>query len=266
MMMDCESFKAVAHEIDQPGCLEAAVLDAAWGHAQACARCARRLARARELESALCALARADGNEHAPMRVEAQLLRAFRAHRRATRRVTRRNLVWWMAAAAVVALMLGAGLAWRRSSGHVRGRAGQATAARYSPVVPSPPLATVSKPARQEGARRQLRRAVRAAKLSPRPSRLEPDNELAEFLPLPFANDDAPLGTAEVVRIRVSESALGLLGLPVSDEASRQPVTADVVIGEDGIARSIRFVSGPLPYELVQQLQTMAFEAKGAQP
>lgn len=266
MMMDCESFKAVVHEIDQPGCLEASALDAAWGHAQACARCARRLARARELDSGLCALARADRNEHAPMRVEAQLLRAFRTHRRATRQVTRHHLAWWMAAAAVVALMLGAGLTWRRVSGHVRERAGQTTAARYVPVVPNPPLAIVLKPARQEGARRQLRRAVRAAKLSPRPPLLEPDNELAEFLPLPFADADAPLGTAEVVRIRVSESALGLLGLPVSDEASRQPVTADVVIGEDGIARSIRFVSGPVPSEVVQQLQATAFEAKGAQP
>jgi hypothetical protein len=98
------------------------------------------------------------------------------------------------------------------------------------------------------------------------PPKAEPVAELAEFLPLPFANDDSPLGTAEVVRIRLSASALGELGLPVSDEAAGQPVTADIVIGEDGIARAIRFISGPVPSEVVQQLQTMAFESKGANP
>jgi hypothetical protein len=266
MMMDCESFKAVVHEIDKPGCLEASALDAAWGHAQACARCARRLARARELAAALCALARADEPRQAPLQVEAQLLRLFRTHRKAARKMTRRNLAWWMAAAAIVALMIGGGLAWRRASKHTRGRAPAVAAIRSAPVAPKLPSENPVGPAPREGRYRRLRHSPQVAKMYAPPPEPEQVAELAGFLPLPFADDDSPLGTAEVVRIRVSESALGLLGLPVSEEASRQPVTADVVIGDDGVARAIRFISGPVPSEVVQELQTMAFENKGAKP
>lgn len=265
-MMDCESFKVVVHEIDRPGCLEESVLDSAWGHAQNCARCARRLARARELAAALGALARADERERAPMRLGANLLRAFRAHRATVRDLPPRNLAWWMAAAAVIAVTIGAGLAWHPSSKHARGSERVVTAVPHAPVAPKLPQAMLTAPAAQAGGGSQPQHSSRTAKLAALPPEPEAVTELAEFLPLPFANDDSPLGTAEVVRIRLSESALGVLGLPVSEDASPQPVTADVVIGEDGVARAIRFISGPVPSEVVQQLQTMAFESKGANP
>jgi hypothetical protein len=266
-MMDCESFKALVPEVDRPGCLAASVLDLAWGHAQNCARCARRLARARELTTALGALAKADEREHAPMRLEARLLSAFRAHRKTVRSFQRRKLAWWTAAAAVLAVMIGGGLVWHHlsASQHAHGSARAVAAIPSDRVAPNPPQATLTAPASQGGDGRNNKpsRTVKRAASPPEP---EPVTELAEFLPLPFTDDDSPLGTAEVVRIRLSESALGVLGLPVSNEASRQPVTADVVIGEDGVARAIRFISGPVPSEVVQQLQTMAFESKGANP
>jgi hypothetical protein len=262
-MMDCESFKAVVYEIDRPGCLEESVLDSAWGHAQNCARCARRLARARELAAALGALARADERERTPMRLEANLLRAFRAHGATVRDLPPRNLAWWMAAAAVVILMVGAGLAWRHVSEHGRGSERAVTAVLHAPNLPQVMLTA---PVAQAGDGSQPQHSSRTAKRAAPLPEPEAVTELAEFLPLPFANDDSPLGAAAVVRIRLSESALGVLGLPVSEEASLQPVTADVVIGEDGVARAIRFISGPVPSEVVQQLQTMAFENKGANP
>ncbi len=264
-MIDCESFKTVVHEIDRLGGLEASALDLAWGHAQSCARCARRLARARELTAALGALAKADEREHAPMRVEARLLSAFRVHRKPARSFRQLKLAWWMAAAAAVAMMVGAGLAWRRASERARATAHRAVPAELAEVAASPPAAPVVTAAPKENHGTQHPHLSQVSKASTPPA-AEPVAQLAEFLPLPFADDDGPLGTAEVVRIRLSESSLGVLGLPVNDEASRQPVTADVVIGEDGVARAIRFVSGPVPSEVVQQLQTMAFESKGANP
>ena len=264
-MIDCESFKTLVHEIDWRGGFEASVLEAAWGHAQNCTRCARRLARSQQLRAALCALARADECKHAPMRLEAQLLSTFRVHRKAVRRRSRRNLAWWMAAAAVLAVMIGAGLAWRRVARGVRGSTHPTAPVPLAQVVTKPASAPPVMAAPQKNGRAQLRHSWRASKLS-EPPKAEPVAELAEFLPLPFANDDSPLGTAEVVRIRLSESALGELGLPVSDEGAGRPVTADIVIGEDGVARAIRFISGPVPSEVVQQLQTMAFESKGANP
>jgi hypothetical protein len=262
--MNCESFRTVVHEIDQPSCLESAMLDAAWGHAQSCARCARRLARARELAAALAALAQVDRHKQPSLWLEVQLIRDFRVHSAGVRSASRTILRWWMAAAAILALTIGAGLAWRRASRHARSKTSPVASNAYPGLAPTPAQAIA--PASGAVTVKRPRHSSRVAGTVAARPESESIAELAEFLPLPFADDDWSLGAAEVVRIRLSESALGVLGLPVSDEASRLPVTADVVIGEDGEARAIRFVSGPVPSEVIQQLQTTAFEAKGAKP
>jgi hypothetical protein len=262
--MNCESFRAVVHEIDEPGCLETGTLDDAWGHAQGCARCARRLARARELAAGLAGLARGDQHKQAPLWLEAQLVRDFRAHSLAVRSVARPLVAWWMTAAAILALTIGGGLAWQRASRHARGRTSPAVSNAYAGLVPSRAEAIV--PAASALTAKRPEHSSRVPRIAADKQQPESIAQLAEFLPLPFEDDDWSLGAAEVVRIRLSESALSVLGLPVSEEASAEPVTADVVIGDDGVARAIRFVSGPVPTEVIQQLQATAFEAKGAEP
>jgi hypothetical protein len=67
-----------------------------------------------------------------------------------------------------------------------------------------------------------------------------PRNE--EFIAVPYA---APIGEyerMEVVRVNVPVTALAQWGLPVSNVSSGQRVDADVVIGEDGLARAVRFI------------------------
>jgi hypothetical protein len=48
---------------------------------------------------------------------------------------------------------------------------------------------------------------------------------------------------AQVIRIRLRRGEMRRFGLPVSEALERAPVEADVVIGQDGVARAIRFVS-----------------------
>lgn len=48
---------------------------------------------------------------------------------------------------------------------------------------------------------------------------------------------------AQLVRIRLPRREMRRFGLPVTEEFERSPVEADVVIGQDGIARAVRFVS-----------------------
>ncbi len=48
---------------------------------------------------------------------------------------------------------------------------------------------------------------------------------------------------AQVVRIRLPRREMRRFGLPVTEEFERSPVEADVVVGQDGIARAVRFVS-----------------------
>jgi hypothetical protein len=63
------------------------------------------------------------------------------------------------------------------------------------------------------------------------------------FLPLSYSG--VPLMNAELVRIEVPRAALVSFGLaPVEslDASSSGTVLADVLVGEDGLARAVRFV------------------------
>ena len=70
----------------------------------------------------------------------------------------------------------------------------------------------------------------------------------AEFLPLRYAH--VPAGNGQIVRIVVPASALASFGLEPSSAGS-DAVTADVFVGEDGLARAVRF-SPVTTRELVQ--------------
>jgi hypothetical protein len=270
--MNCTSFREEVHEIDRDDSLDASAYDAAVAHAQTCTRCARLLYQSRRLDTSLRALAKADEHREPSARLQGQLLREFRAQ--APVRLGTAPAVRWLGiAAAVLILAGGALLVWRyaRVTARTRVSAPAAPAIRSvppqsartnsaaAPAPPSPasvavPLASALEPRSRAG------RAAAAAQQSEQPEELE---DLADFIPLPYADDDTPLGAGELVRVRLSESALGLLGFPVSDDSAAEPVTADVVIGEDGVARAIRFVSGLVPSELAQ-LRTTTFDTKGA--
>lgn len=266
--MNCQTFKAVVQDIDVPGGVEETMREDALTHAENCLRCARRLRNARALTVALGALARADESREAPPRVEDRVRLAFRVQSGERRRP--RRFAWAMAAAAL-AISLGAGLLWRQTAAPVP--AGSQTAIEESShikdqlaAMPQPAApqadsqhAVKPKPSHQTRTSRRLRRRPTQQPAAPREPQVLPTQEMADFLPLPFADREEPLDAGAIVRIELSERSLGLLGLPVTEPVSSQPVTADVVLGQDGTARAIRFVSGPLPSGLGQQLQSIAF-------
>ncbi|MDQ3012246.1 MAG: hypothetical protein M3X11_16240 [Acidobacteriota bacterium] len=63
-----------------------------------------------------------------------------------------------------------------------------------------------------------------------------------EYLPLTYLAyaDDADRG--HVVRVQMPRAALLTLGVPVGAEPSAELVKADVIVGDDGLARAIRLV------------------------
>ena len=76
---------------------------------------------------------------------------------------------------------------------------------------------------------------------------MSPDERVPDapgpFVPLPYST--VPSGGAHVVRLTVPRSALWSLGSAVFDWPDTTPsggVVADVIIGEDGLARGVRFV------------------------
>ncbi|HZI19693.1 MAG TPA: hypothetical protein VEY09_13975 [Pyrinomonadaceae bacterium] len=68
------------------------------------------------------------------------------------------------------------------------------------------------------------------------------DDEYAtDFIPLP-GGQAGPVVAGQLVRVELPRSALSRFGLPVTAESTGERVKADVLLGEDGMARAIRFV------------------------
>lgn len=62
----------------------------------------------------------------------------------------------------------------------------------------------------------------------------------ASFYPLPEAEGLPAVETAMVVRVQLPVSSLQLMGVPVSDERADASVEADLLLGQDGLARGVR--------------------------
>jgi hypothetical protein len=63
-----------------------------------------------------------------------------------------------------------------------------------------------------------------------------------EFIPLVQDAQYQQAGDAHLVRVELPRAALASFGLPVNVESPAGRVKADVLMGEDGVARAIRFV------------------------
>jgi hypothetical protein len=63
---------------------------------------------------------------------------------------------------------------------------------------------------------------------------------VTEFFPLSYSN--VPARGGYVVRMQVPRSALASFGAALASDTGSPQVLADVVIGDDGLARAVRFV------------------------
>jgi hypothetical protein len=181
-------------------------------HAAECAACARLLRERQALAAGLRRVSESWRAIEAPARVEAGLVAAFRAQKRAQRKPRRMWLpvLTWASAAAILILL--ASLA-------IRGR---------EPATPRP----VS------------RNAVQVASFSSAVEwDFDSDSGNGDFIPLPNAQQVGENEDVDVVRVEVPRSAMLTVGLPVSSERVSELVEADVMLGADGLARAVRFVN-----------------------
>ncbi len=63
-----------------------------------------------------------------------------------------------------------------------------------------------------------------------------------DFMPLSHGNNLSPEDGGQIMRVELPRSALVSFGLPMNVERAGERVKADVLMGEDGVARAIRFV------------------------
>jgi hypothetical protein len=68
------------------------------------------------------------------------------------------------------------------------------------------------------------------------------DEIATDFLPLTFTADPTAPESGHLVRVTIPRSALLAMGLPMNAERAGELVRADVFIGDDGLARAIRFI------------------------
>ena len=170
-----------------------------------------------QVRNALRALAEHDRQEEAPAIVEARVLRGFRQARK--QRMLRRAGIWSVAiAAAIIAvLIVSAPKARLEPLNAVR----EPVAQPLEVVVPEsgePLLATVA-----PKAGRVVRREI-----------------VTQFFML--TDSTLPLDRGQLLRVRVPASVMYSVGLPVNPDRWTERVDADVVVGEEGMARAIRFV------------------------
>ncbi len=65
---------------------------------------------------------------------------------------------------------------------------------------------------------------------------------MTEFMPVAYGDNLNEIENGRIVRVEVPRSALAQFGLPVNMDRANERVKADVLIGDDGMARAIRFV------------------------
>ncbi len=251
--MNCEDFDKIVTELADYQPLLSAARDAGVSHAAWCADCAQKLVDTRAVSASLLVAAGAE-TETAPSTIKANLMAAFAAQAAkpaagnvveiAERRKLRRPLVAGLVTAAAAVILLAVILpVWLRTSPQTQ-PANNAVASSptpksvdQSPAIPPEPPAVAITPRKKPS-------SIRKAKTS------QPANAYQavagkttdEYVPLTYLAKTTAIDSGTIVRVRLSRSALVSLGLPVNLENTSDSVSAEVVMGDDGVARAIRLV------------------------
>ena len=164
--------------------------------------------------TALRALAEQDRDREAPAEGEDRLLAAFRKRQR--RRKTRTVALATLAVAAGITLF-------------------------FARPQPQPkqiaPMPVRQKPIAVSAAPAPMPKATPKARLTKR----QPREIVTQFFPL--LDVAPPFERGELLRVTVPASTMRTVGLPVNEDHLTDRVYADVLVGQEGLARAIRFVS-----------------------
>jgi hypothetical protein len=253
--MNCQEIENVGRDVAAGQVMDATLREEALLHAGSCASCATRLADEHALTQGLRQLTLAAGEAEAPARIEASLMAAFReAHSGepapvfASSRVTNRRWVYigvGVAAALVIAVLFTviASRPHREKIAPQQAVDSPGTTLNAPPSQPTPG-SLAGRPAGRErkptGRGKNLARSDRKADDG---AESNSDVEIAtDFFPLVNRESLAEMDSGQVVRVELPRTALMSFGLPMNMDRAGERIKADVVVGDDGLARAIRFV------------------------
>jgi hypothetical protein len=255
--MKCQEFESIIISLARGQSVEAAARETALAHLDQCARCASAFEEQQALTAGIRVAAESLANQGASARVEEALRFAFREQvgRFTAKEINPQpteNWRWsrWVIGAAAAAILLVAFLAgadWLKSP-----PANQKPEAINLPATPSVPAPGQERESQsRDGGRRDQKQKTAnnfagSRRLSWRPvvrQSAESANGVANrFFPLVEEGELPPLESGLIVRGEAPASALITLGLPITAENINRPVQVDLLLGQDGLARAIRFV------------------------
>ncbi len=251
--MNCQEFERAVVEIDCGHLTGADGQASALAHAEICPQCAERLNRERRMTFGLRAFAVDEAAINAPERVGLALRAAFdeRQGVAAKRPVSifsaSHKLRWGLAAAAMLLISFSIIALWPRERGEKLGVAPPATPQpEISNTFPGPAPAPSAderpglrvRPPRYRGKRLSgglIRRG-------PRPI-VEGIEEKSVLFPLTFVAKAETTEFIQTVRVEISRSTLLMMGLPINIDRGDRMIKADLLIGEDGVARAVRLLN-----------------------
>lgn len=202
-------------------------------HVETCAECRRRLANERMLSAGLAAMAREPGVPSPEVR--SALMAEFRRERKVV--PIRRPVMKWVAIAAVAAAVVIAMVM-------AKGRTKESPAPPPVQVVKAPGPVPVIAPQVQAPVQARVRPVLhpRRRPVAP-PVQVDDAPEVAtDFFEIPYVEPLRPEQRADVFRMQVPRASMAAFGLPVTGGRLDSRVTADVLMGEDGVVRAVRFI------------------------
>ena len=167
---------------------------------------------------ALRALSEQDASREASPEVEARLRVQFQSRRR--RHAWRRVAVWTTAATAAAIVVF-------------------FVVANREPPAPAPVHEVVRQAfvVQPETAQPSVRKTAKRV----RGPVTRPQEVVTDFFPL--MDPAPPFERGQLLRVELPASAMQMVGLPVREDRLADSVQADVLVGEEGLPRAIRFVS-----------------------
>ena len=172
----------------------------------------------RELLEGLRALAAVEPRE-APAHIEKRLVHEFRRRSR-----LRRRIAWAVAGAAAIAASVA--VLWLMPA---------------APPKAAPRVVQQSNPPRAAEIAQANPPAPQKVRRMPR-RRAAADDMAGSFYALPGSDELPPVENATVVRVQLPRSSFRLVGLPVSEDRAGDRIQADMLLGQDGLVRAVRFV------------------------
>lgn len=270
--MNCQEFETIVNDLAAGRLWDGLKRERGLAHTGECVRCSARLANERLLSFELGAVVREERLIQAPMKLKQDLMAAFAVHHAAPAAAPVAEIVpfpsrsrtayWMMAVAAAVILALALFLPLRGWFSPAANHTAQETPAPEAPVTPKNEIALpavvpnkTNAPANNVAANdpkpvAPARATRRSNVVQPKTESIVANSELVAknteltsgFIPLTYLDTATAAENGVVLRVEVSRDKLAAMGLPLNLDRSGETIKADIILGDDGVARAIRLV------------------------